>query len=92
MNKTELIAKIADTTGLPKKAVADVIDAQITHIKEAVSVREEVSIAGLFTLKHGERAARTGRNPTTGETIQIAACKTVKIKPAKALDDAANGG
>ena len=91
MNKSELIAAIADKAGITKVAADKALNAAIEAITETVSKGEEVRLSGLFNLAVEQKPARTGRNPSTGAVIQIAAKKAVKIKPAKELADAANG-
>ena len=91
MTKAELIAAIALKANTTQTAAKDVINAAVEVITEAVAKGEEVRLSGLFNLKVAQTLARTGRNPTTGEAIQIQAKKAVKIKPAKELSDAANG-
>ena len=88
MNKAELIQAVAAKSGLAKKdadvAVAAVIDA----ITEALKAGEKVSLVGFGTFTVKARAARTGKNPQTGEAIEIAACKTPAFAAGKALKDA----
>ena len=90
MNKTEMIKAIAGKTGFTQKDVAAVVDAMVDAVVETVASGEDVKIAGFGTFSVTERAARTGRNPQTGETIQIAASKSPKFKVAKAFKDAVN--
>ena len=87
MNKTDFIAKIAETNDLTKKLAGEVVDMFITGISEALITGEEVSISGFGKFSVTERAARMGINPSTGDTIQIAASKSVKFKVGKALKD-----
>lgn len=88
MTKAELIHALADAADLPKAKAEMVVDhlAQIT--KGQLAKGNEAILPGLGKLVVGTRAARTGRNPQTGETIQIAATKVAKFKPAKELKDA----
>lgn len=91
MNKVELIAKIAENeTVKTKKAAGEMLDIVVDAIASALVTGEEVKISGFGTFSVAERAAREGRNPATGETIQIAASKAPKFKAAKALKDAVN--
>lgn len=87
---TELVSSLAETTGLTKAKAKEVLDAHaellISELKETGSVQ----LAGIGKLKLGERAAREGRNPATGETIQIAASKTVKFSGGKKFKDSYN--
>lgn len=88
MNKADIVAKVHDVLGSTKadadRAVETVIDAIVSGLKSG----DEVSIAGLGIFSAKARPARTGRNPRTGETITIAATRTPKFRPAKALKDA----
>lgn len=90
MNKVELITRMAEIEGTTKKAAGEHLDALVAVISEALAKGEEVKISGFGTFSVSERAARTGRNPMTGETIQIAASKSPKFKAAKALKDVVN--
>jgi len=89
MNKGELVAKIADA-GLSKKDAGVALEAALKAVTDALVAGEEVSLLGFGTFKVTERAARSGRNPATGETIQIAASKSVSFKAGKALKDKVN--
>ena len=91
MNKKELIAKVAENTGVKKTEATAVVDSIFGAITEAVAAGEKVSIAdfGIFDTKH--RAARTGRNPRTKETVEIPASTTPVFKPAKAFKEKVNG-
>ena len=88
MNKTELIAAVAEKAGLSKKnaevAVAAVIDSVVASLKKG----DKVSLLGFGTFEVRKRAARTGKNPQTGAAIKIAACKVPAFKAGKALKDA----
>ena len=88
MNKTELIAAIAEKAGLTKKDAERAINATIDAITETLAKGDKVQVAGLGSFEVKNREARTGRNPQTGETIQIAASKLPAFKAAKALKDA----
>lgn len=88
---TELIAAIAAATGFAKADTQTFLDAFKAVTTTALAEGKEVQIAGLGTLKPKHRAARQGRNPATGESIQIAASTGVGFTPAKALKDALNG-
>lgn len=89
MNKTDLIVKLADVVGTQKMA-KEAVDCLLDAITEALVNKDTVQIAGFGSFKVGQRQARTGRNPQTGETIQIAARNTPKFVPGKALKDAVN--
>ena len=90
MNKANLIDSIAEQADLTKKQSADALDALILTITDALSHGEDVSLIGFGTFKISERAARTGRNPKTGEVIQIRASKMPSFKAGKALKEACN--
>lgn len=90
MNKSELIEAVAASADLPKAAAARVIDAMIDTITESLQKSEPVVLVGFGTFGTKERAARTGRNPQTGATIEIQAAKVPNFKPGKALKDAVN--
>ena len=90
MTKADLINAVASTKGakgLSKKAVQSVIDATFEQIKKSVKKEERFSFPGFGTFTKKKRAARTGRNPQTGEKIRIKAQTTVTFKPAQALKD-----
>jgi DNA-binding protein HU-beta len=91
MNKTEFIAAVAEASELPKKDAAAAVDAITTVITEQLKAGEVVQIMGFGTFDVTERAARTGRNPATGEEIQIAASKAPRFKAGKNLKDAVKG-
>lgn len=88
MSKTELIAAMAEKSGLSKKDAGAALDAMLDSVKESLAKGEAVQIIGFGTFDVSERAARTGRNPQTGEEMEIAASKSVKFKSGKALKDA----
>ena len=88
MNKTELIAAMAETSGLPKKDCDAALAAFITTIETALKSGEKVQLIGFGSFEVKERAARTGRNPRSKETIQIPASQTPVFKAGKALKDA----
>lgn len=90
MNKNELIAAVSIKAKITQTAAKDALNAAIETITDVVKKGEEVRLSGLFNLSVEHKPARPGRNPSTGETIQIAAKNYVKIKPAKELADAAN--
>ena len=90
MNKTELIAKVAEETKVSKKETAAVIDAALAAIEGAMVAGDKVQLIGFGTFEVRERGERTGKNPRTLETVQIAACKSPAFKAGKALKDAVN--
>ncbi|NOZ94197.1 MAG: HU family DNA-binding protein [Acidobacteria bacterium] len=85
--KAEYVNRIAELTGYPKTHVAQCYEKIFELIAESLAQGEKVSVAGFGTFQVSERAARQGRNPATGETITIAASKTVRFKPAKNLKE-----
>ena len=87
-NKAELVDRIAKKTDLTKKDVAATVDALFETIQEALQEGEKVQIIGFGNFEVRERAARKGRNPQSGEEIQIAASKVPAFKAGKALKDA----
>ena len=90
MNKTELVAAMAEQTNLSKKDVEAALKAFIDVVAEELKKGEKVQLVGFGTFEVSERAAREGRNPQTGETMQIKASKTPKFKAGKALKDMLN--
>ncbi len=91
MHKTDLVAAVADIADLPKDKASDVVSCIFDEITNALSREDTVSLIGFGSFSPRQRAARTGRSPKTGETIQIAASTSVGFKPGKALKDAVNG-
>ncbi|SAL78483.1 DNA-binding protein HU-alpha [Caballeronia terrestris] len=90
MNKQELIDTVAAEAGVGKLAAQELVDAVIQTVTETVVNDETVQLIGFGTFGTGKRAARAGRNPQTGETLQIAAAKTVKFTAGKAFKDSVN--
>lgn len=90
MNKTELIDSIATKAGITRAAAATALDATLASVTEALVAGDQIALVGFGTFKVGERAARTGKNPATGEAIEIAASKAAKFTAGKALKDALN--
>jgi len=90
MNKSELIEVVAEAAGLTKADAGRAIDATVAAITDTLSKGDSLSLIGFGTFSISERAARTGRNPRTGEAIQIKAAKLPKFKAGKALKDAVN--
>ncbi len=91
MNKSQLVEKIAFGADISKASAGRALDAFIETITEQLSSGEDVALIGFGTFKVKERAARAGRNPQTGESIQIAAAKVPSFSAGKALKDACNG-
>ena len=88
MNKTDLIEAMADSADISKAAAGRALDGMIEAIGKALKGGDTVSVIGFGTFVVRERAARTGRNPRTGEEITIAASKAPAFKAGKALKDA----
>ena len=90
MNKGELIEAVAAAADISKSDATKAVDAVVDSITHALKKGDQVSIVGFGTFSVKDRAARTGRNPATGETIQIAASRAPGFKAGKALKDAVN--
>lgn len=90
MNKTELIAAVAENAALSKKDAEKAITAVFGTITNALTEGDKVQLVGFGTFEVRERGARTGKNPRTGEAIKIAASKVPAFKAGKALKDAVN--
>ncbi|MBX2857651.1 MAG: DNA-binding protein HU-beta [Cellvibrionaceae bacterium] len=90
MNKSELIEAIAASADISKAAAGRALDAITDSITEALKSGDQVALVGFGTFLVKERAARTGRNPQTGDPIEIAAAKIPSFKAGKALKDAVN--
>ncbi|WP_172637482.1 HU family DNA-binding protein [Thioflavicoccus mobilis] len=88
MNKSQLIERMAEAGDISKSAATRALDALTDSIAEGLKNGETISLIGFGTFSVRERAARTGRNPQTGATIDIAASKTPTFKAGKALKDA----
>jgi DNA-binding protein HU-beta len=91
VNKTELIEHIAKATDTSKASAARSLEAMIDAVRKTLKKGGTVSLVGFGTFAVGKRAARTGRNPRTGDTIKIKAAKVPKFRPGKGLKDAING-
>jgi DNA-binding protein HU-beta len=90
LNKAELIDLVADKAELTKASATRAVDAMLEGITKSLKKNDTVTLVGFGTFSVTKRAARTGRNPRTGETIKIAASKTPKFKAGKGLKDAVN--
>jgi DNA-binding protein HU-beta len=88
MNKTELVAAVATKADLSKKDAEAAVKAVIDSVTEALADGDKVALVGFGTFDVKKRAARTGKNPRTGETIKIAAAKVPTFKAGAALKDA----
>jgi len=90
MNKAELIDAVAEATGLSRTEAGNAADAVFSNIIDALGKGDQVAIPGFGSFLVRARAARTGRNPQTGETIQIKASNAPAFKAGKAFKDAVN--
>lgn len=90
MNKTELVAAVAKQADISKKDAEKALKAFVDVVTEEMKKGEKVQLVGFGTFEVSERAAREGRNPQTGKTMKIEACKAPKFKAGKALKDAVN--
>jgi DNA-binding protein HU-beta len=90
MNHADLIAHVADTTGLSKADAGKAVEAVFGAVSGELAAGKEVRLNGFGVFSTTERAAREGRNPQTGAAIQIAASRAAKFAPAKALKDRLN--
>ncbi len=90
VNKTELIEHIAKHADISKAAATRALESMVGAVKTTLRKGGSVSLVGFGTFAVGKRAARTGRNPRTGEQIKIKAAKVPKFRPGKALKDALN--
>ena len=87
MTKTELIESVASKVDLPRATAERAVGTMFEDVIEALKRGDKVNISGFGTFSVSDRKARTGRNPKTGETIQIAASRAAKFKPGKTLKD-----
>ncbi|WP_018717254.1 HU family DNA-binding protein [Arhodomonas aquaeolei] len=90
MNKSELIEAVAQSADISKAAATRAVDAFVDSVADALREGDQVTLVGFGTFTVRERAARSGRNPRTGETINIPASKVPGFKAGKALKDAVN--
>jgi DNA-binding protein HU-beta len=86
----DLIAAVAEQTDLSRAKAGEVVDAIFAQIEQALRKKQEVRLVGFGTFATSKRKAGTGRNPRTGEEIEIAASTSVRFKPGKGLKDAVN--
>jgi DNA-binding protein HU-beta len=91
LNKGELIESVASATGESKRLVGDVLEATIETVTKQVKKGERVSLPGFGTFERRQRAARTARNPQTGEPLKIKASKVPAFKPGAGFKQAVNG-
>ena len=87
MNKTELVAALAEKAEVSKKDAEKVLNAFVETVQDAVKADDKVQLVGFGTFESKTRAAREGKNPQTGEKIKIAACKVPAFKAGKAFKD-----
>lgn len=90
MNKADLIEAVASAADLSRTAATQAVESVFSSLVDAMRRGDKVAIAGFGTFEVGDRAARTGRNPRTGEEIKIPASKQARFKAAKGLKDALN--
>jgi len=90
VNKSELVEHIAKSADISKAAAARSLDAMMNAVKATLKKNQSVTLVGFGTFSVGQRAARSGRNPRTGEVIKIKSAKVPKFKAGKALKDAVN--
>ena len=90
MNKAELVSAIAKRADVPASTVSSVIEGLQDELVEAITRGEKVAVSGLLTVERSQRSARTGRNPQTGESIDIPAANTVKVTAGSNLKKAAS--
>ena len=90
MNRNELVDSVSGKTDMKKSEASKAVDAVFDAIAEALKGGDEVRLVGFDTFSVASRAASEGRNPRTGEKIQIAASKQAKFKPGKGLRDSLN--
>lgn len=90
MNKTELVAAVAEQANLSKKDAEAAVKAFTEVVSGALKKGDKIQLVGFGTFEVSERAAREGRNPKTGASMKIDACKTPKFKAGKALKDLVN--
>jgi len=88
MNKGDFVGQVADASGLSKTEAERAVEAMFQVVKKALKAGESISLVGFGTFVVRSRAARTGRNPRTGDTIEISASKVPAFKAGKALKDA----
>lgn len=90
MNKSELVSAIAETAGITKADASRALQALLETLTSTMSKGDSVSLTGFGTFSVSERAARTGRNPSNGKALKIAAKKVAKFKAGKGLSQAVN--
>jgi len=91
MNKTELVATVVEQAEISKQQATRAVDAVFSAISQSLVKGDEVRISGFGNFSIAERKASTGRNPQTGEKMEIKASKQAKFRPGKQLKDSVNG-
>ncbi len=91
MNKSDLIAAVAEATGITRSEAASAVDVTFEVIAGALKDGADVRLTGFGSFGVADRVARESRNPRTGEAVEIAASRQVRFKPGKGLKDAVNG-
>ncbi len=91
MNKTDLVAAVAEDAQIDKNKAAAAVESMIKQIQSALLEGQEVRLPGFGNFKVADRKATTARNPRTGETVDVPASKVAKFAPAKGLKEALNG-
>jgi len=91
MNKSQLIERVAEKAGMTKAEAGRAVDVVVASVEEALAQGGSVHLVGFGTFSVTERAAREGRNPATGDKIQIESSKSVRFKQGKGLKDRLNG-
>ena len=92
MNQGDLADAVAEATGAKRAEAARVVEAVLDAIRDGLKRGEKVGISGFGSFEAARREARRGRNPQTGEQVQVPASTSVRFKPGKGLKDALNGG
>ncbi len=87
MNKVDLVARVAETTGLPRGEALKVVEAVLSAVEDGLKAKEEVRLTGFGTFSLATRKATTGRHPRTGEPMPIAELITVRFKPGRSLKE-----
>jgi DNA-binding protein HU-beta len=90
MTRAELIAAVADRAGLPKADAEGAVHSLLDVVRDALVAGDRVTLPGFGSFDVAERKARSGRNPRTGEAIEIAASRNARFKPSKGLKDTLN--
>ena len=92
MNKSDLVSRVAIDAGISKRDAAQAVDSVLGAVRSAVAKGEKVSLPGFGTFERRKRAARTARNPRTGETVKVAATSVPAFRPGQEFKSAVAGG